>query len=118
MKIFKDIIAWQKAYKLTLNLYQFTANFPRNEEFGLKSQMRRASVSVVSNIAEGFKRNTIKDKLRFYNQAQTSLEELKCQCMLSSDLKYFDLREFKVLEKLADETGKVLNGWIASQKYR
>lgn len=75
MKTFKDIIAWQKAYELTLGIYKNTMAFPRNEEFGLKSQIRRASVSIISNIAEGFKRNGKKDKLRFYNQSEFSLDK-------------------------------------------
>ena len=65
MKTFKDINAWKKAYELTLLIYKSTANFPRNEEFGLKSQIRRASVSIISNIAEGFKRSGAKEKIYF-----------------------------------------------------
>ena len=56
MKTFKDIVAWQKGYQLTLLVYKYTADFPRNEEFGLKSELRRASVSFISNIAEGLER--------------------------------------------------------------
>jgi len=74
MKTFKDIIAWQRAYALTLQIYQNTRNFPREEDFGLKSQIRRASVPVISNIAEGFKRKSYKDRMNFYNMAETSLE--------------------------------------------
>lgn len=116
MKTFKDIIAWQKAYQLTLLIYKYTRDFPRNEEFGLKSQMRRAAVSVISNIAEGYKRTHLKDKIKFYNQAQSSLEEIKCQLLLSFDLHYLELGKFRETDQLADETGKVLYGWIESQK--
>jgi four helix bundle protein len=115
MKTFKDIIAWQKAYQLTLLIYKYTRDFPKNEEFGLKSQVRRAAVSVVSNIAEGFKRNCIKDQLRFYNQSQSSLEEVKCQIMLAFDLQYIDKEKFIELDQLSDETGRILYGWIQSQ---
>ncbi|MBU0578158.1 four helix bundle protein, partial [Patescibacteria group bacterium] len=99
-----------------LLIYNYTKSFPRSEEFGLKSQLRRASVSVISNIAEGFKRNGIKDKLRFYNQSQSSLEEVKCQIMLAHDLKYFDENRFVELDQLSEESGRVLFGWVESQK--
>jgi four helix bundle protein len=115
MKTFKDIIAWQKGYELTLNIYKITANFPKNEEFGLKSQLRRAAVSVISNIAEGFKRRGNKDQLRFYNQSQASLEEIKCQLMLSNDLSYMTNEKYKNLDKMADENARILYGWIQSQ---
>ena len=116
MKTFKDIIAWKKAYELTLAVYRYTADFPRNEEFGLKSQLRRVTVSIISNIAEGFKRNGNRDKIRFYNQSQSSLEEVKCQLMLSMDLKYLSHEIYVLLDKMSDECGRVLNGWILSQK--
>jgi len=116
MKTFKDIIAWQKGYELTLLVYKCTQAFPKSEEFGLKSQLRRAAVSIISNIAEGFKRRGIKDQLRFYNQSQSSLEEVKCQLMLAFDLKYFSRDVFIELDGLSEETGKVLYGWIQSQK--
>ena len=115
MKTFKDIIAWQKAYQLTLLIYKYTRDFPKNEEFGLKSQLRRAGVSVISNIAEGFKRKHLKDQLHFYNQSQSSLEEAKCQIMLSYDLRYIDNDKFVELDQLSDETGRILYGWIQSQ---
>lgn len=118
MKTFKDIIAWKKAYEFTLLVYKYTADFPKNEEFGLRSQLRRASVSVISNIAEGFKRNTVKDRLRFYNHSQSSLEEVKCQLMLASDLNYFTTEQFKILDQMSDEAGRILHGWVASQKHR
>ena len=116
METFKDVIAWQKAYQLTLLIYKYTVIFPKNEEFGLKSQIRRATVSIISNIAEGFKRNGKNDQLRFYNTAQSSLEEVKCQIMLSYDLGYFEKSKYIELDELSDEVGKVLYGWIQSQK--
>jgi len=116
MKSFKDIIAWQKAYELTLLIYRYTKNFPESEEFGLKSQLRRASVSVISNIAEGFKRNGKKDKLKFYNQSQASLEEVKCQIMLAFDLKYFNKDIFIELDQMSEESSRVLFGWVKSQR--
>ena len=104
MKTFKDIIAWQKGYQLTLLIYKYTAHFSRCEEFGLKSEMRRASVSYISNIAEGFKKRSKKESLHYYNRSQCSLEEIKCQSMVSYDLKYFNT------EKTTLEIAAVMNG--------
>ena len=115
MKTFRDIIAWQKSYQLTLKIYQYTGSFPKSEEFGLKSQIRRASLSIISNIAEGFKRTCLGDRLKFYNLAEASLEEVKCQTLLSHDLTYFTSEQFKELVFLEEESGRVLNGWIRSQ---
>lgn len=112
---FKDLLAWRKSYELTLAIYKLTSFFPPNEEFGLKSQMRRAAVSIISNIAEGFKRNGKNDQIRFYNMAETSLEELKCQSMLSCDLKYITSEQYKILQVVEDESGKLLNGWVRWQ---
>jgi len=73
-------------------------------------------VSVISNIAEGFKRRHSKDQLHFYNQSQSSLEEIKCQLMLAHDLNYLNSSDYKKIEQLSDENGKILYGWIQSQK--
>jgi four helix bundle protein len=116
MKTFKEIFAWQKGYALCLLTYKDTLCFPKNEEFGLKSQMRRSAVSIISNIAEGFKRAGMKDGIQFSNYSEASLEELKCQTMLAHDLGYLDNGTFETIEHLQNETGKVLCGWIKSQK--
>lgn len=116
MKTFKEIFAWQKGYELCLKIYKITSEFPKCEEFGLKSQLRRASVSVISNISEGFRRASLKDGIQFYNYSEASLEEVKCQTMLAYDLGYLDDRAFGEIEHLQNETGKVLCGWIKSQK--
>ena len=115
MQTFKDIIAWQKGYGLTLRLYDLTASFPRSEDFGLKSQIRRAAVSIISNIAEGFKRVGVKDSLYLYRVAEASLEEIKCQTMLAKDLGYLKEVDYSQLRDMQDEVGKLLNGWIKSQ---
>lgn len=74
---FKQIKVWQKSHQLVLIMYKLTANYPKNEEFGLVSQLRRCAVSIPSNIAEGFKRKGAKDSDHFYNISEGSLEELK-----------------------------------------
>lgn len=92
-KSFEDLIVWQRAHKLVLGVYRVSGGFPRDELFGLTSQLRRAAVSVPSNIAEGFKRAGKGDKLRFYNTAQASLEECRYQLILARDLGYADPAE-------------------------
>jgi four helix bundle protein len=83
---FEQLQAWQEAHKPVLMVYQATKGFPGEEKFGLVSQMRQAAVSVPANIAEGFKRRGIQEKMRFYNISEGSLEELKYYFVLSKDL--------------------------------
>ncbi len=87
-KSFQDILVWQKAHQLVLTIYKESNLFPKEELFGLTSQIRRVAASVPANIAEGFKRTGINDKIRFYNIAQSSLEEVKYFLILSKDLVY------------------------------
>ena len=116
IKTFQDILAWQKAHELTLKVYILTSDYPKHELFGLTSQTRRAAVSVPSNIAEGFRRNGKNDSLHFYNIAQASLEELKYQLLLARDLKYIKPDEYLKVFALAEETSKLLAGWVKSRK--
>lgn len=113
---FKDLIVWKKSHELTLAIYKITSSFPRSEEFGLSSQMRRSSSSVPTNIAEGFKRKTTKDSIHFYNMAECSLEELKYQLILITDLGYIQKEQYKTLNEQAEEASKLLNGWIKCLK--
>lgn len=113
---FKDLKVWQKSHVLVLEVYKITQGFPRNEEFGLTSQIRRAAVSIPSNIAEGFKRKSTKDSLHFYNIAEGSLEEVRYQLILARDLGYIDSEKYDELELIADEVSRMLCGWIKSQK--
>jgi four helix bundle protein len=87
-KTFYDLIVWQKAHEYVLQVYQYTSNFPKTEIFGITSQYRRAAISIASNIAEGFKKRGIKDKARFMNIAQGSIEECRYYQILSMDLNY------------------------------
>jgi four helix bundle protein len=116
IKTFKDIIAWQKSHLLVLQIYQVTKFFPKEEKFGLISQMRRAAISVSANIVEGFARKKIKDTLNFYNMSNSSLEELKYLVLVSFDLDIINNKTFSELAELAEETGRVLQGWIYSQQ--
>lgn len=112
-KSFQDILVWQKAHQMVLAIYKDSSQFPKEELFGLTSQIRRAAMSVPANIAEGFKRTGIKDKLRFYNIAQSSLEEVKYFLILSNDLGY--IKSVTLLSQ-ANEVGKMLE--IYSQKVK
>ena len=87
-KRFEDLIVWQKSHALTLRVYKLTKAYPKEELFGLTSQMRRAAVSVPANIAEGFSKKGKPDKSRILNISQASLEELRYYFILSRDLGY------------------------------
>ena len=108
---FKDLLVWKKAHLFVLHVYRYTKMFPNHEIYGLTSQFRRAAVSIAANIAEGFRKKGIKDKLKFYNIAQGSLEEAKYYCILSVDLDYGDSKE---LFSLSEEISKMLNAYIKS----
>lgn len=105
-RTFEDVDVWQKAHAWVLGIYKLTENFPKQELFGLTSQLRRAAVSVPANFAEGFKRFSLNEKLRFYNIAQGSLEECRYYLILARDLKYGDTRnliaELEVVSKLLE----------------
>jgi len=107
-KTFEDLIVWQKAHQLVLEIYKFTSYFPNHELYGLTSQFRRAAVSIAANIAEGYKKLGYKDKIRFFNIAHASLEECRYYMILSKDLNYGE--NDKILD-LLQETGKLINGY-------
>jgi four helix bundle protein len=88
IKGFQDLVVWQKAHKLVLEVYKLTNLFPRNEQFGMVSQLRRAGYSVPSNIAEGYGRRSTKELLQFLAIANGSAEELRYFLILSRDLRY------------------------------
>ena len=106
---FKDIIAWQKAYEFVLLTYRVTKKFPDFEKYGLSSQFQRAAVSIVANIAEGYKKLSKADKLRFLNIAQGSLEECRCYILLSKDLEYISEEEFNELSYSVEGASYYLN---------
>lgn len=116
MKSFRDLVAWQESYKLTLEIYKLTKSFPKDEEYGLTSQMRRCAVSVPSNLAEGFHRQNYREKLQFYHIASGSIAELHTQLLVSSSVGYCDEDNFdKVLLQL-EAAHKLINGLIKKTK--
>ena len=103
---FKDLIVWQKSYKLVLEIYKATKDFPKFEDYGLSQQMRRAAVSIPSNIAEGYGRKHNAEYKQFLSVAYGSLLELETQHLLAIDLKYISKSEN--IENLLIEVGKML----------
>jgi four helix bundle protein len=108
-KTFADLLVWQKAHQLTLRIYRETERFPKTETFGLTSQLRRSSVSIAANVAEGFKQSGRTEKARFLNIAQSSIEETRYYLILANDLAYTDT---KALMAILDEVGRLLGGYL------
>jgi four helix bundle protein len=106
----KKLEAWKKSIKLVTSIYDVTRTFPQDEEYGLKSQLRRAGVSVPSNIAEGLTRKTKKDKLHFINIAQGSLSEIDTQVEICLNMKYFSYTFYESIELQLIEIQKLLSG--------
>lgn len=116
IKSFTDLNAWKEAHKLILFTYKATQNFPKDEQFGLTNQIRRAVVSITSNIAEGFSRNTYKEKSQFYSMALGSLTEVQNQLIVARDLRYITKEEFITLAEQTITVNKLLNGLIKKSK--
>ena len=113
-KSFRELIVWQKAHQLVLDTYQLTKSFPKDELFGLTSQMRRASVSVAANIAEGYKKRGKADKARFMNISEGSLDELTYYFILSKDLNYISQNQYEELNAKCTEESKLLYAYSAA----
>ena len=113
---FTDLYSWQESHKLVLMIYKIIRKFPKEETFALSDQMRRASVSITSNIAEGFGQQTIKEKNQFYYQAQGSLSEIKNQILISKDLNYITNDEFIEIFNQANLSHQLLHGLIKKTK--
>jgi four helix bundle protein len=107
-KRFQDLIVWQKSHRFVLKVYQFSATFPAHETYGLRAQIRRASVSVPANIAEGFKKQSNADKARVLNIAEASLEEARYFLILARDLEYGDHPD---LPEHAEEIARLLSAY-------
>ncbi|OIO20542.1 MAG: four helix bundle protein [Candidatus Magasanikbacteria bacterium CG1_02_32_51] len=116
LKTFKDILAWQKSHELVLYVYKISNLYPSNETYGLTSQTRRAASSVPANVVEGYKRQNLKDSIRFYNHAEASLEELKYHLLLAKDLQYISKDRYNFINEKTEEVSKILFGWTKSQR--
>jgi four helix bundle protein len=109
---FADLETWKEGHKLVLKIYKLTKDFPKEERFGLIDQMRRAVVSITSNIAEGFSRQSKKEKAQFFLISKGSLTELQNQLLISKDVHYLKLEDFSDVIKLTVQVKKLLNGLI------
>jgi four helix bundle protein len=116
IKSFTDLNAWKEGHILVLMIYDITKTFPKEEMFGIVSQMRRCAVSITSNIAEGFSRQSYKEKVQFYSMAQGSLTELQNQLLIAKDVKFTYKDEFKNTANQAVKVHKIINGLIKSSK--
>lgn len=110
----RDLIAWQKAIELSLAIYSATQGFPADERFGLVSQLRRAGVSVASNIAEGYGRGSTIDYVRFLRTARGSLYEIDTQLLIAARLEFLSVSVFQQLESQLNECSRILVGLIRS----
>lgn len=113
---FEDLMFWQKARELTKLVYSYTNNGAFNKDFGLKDQIQRSSVSVMSNIAEGFGRGGNKEFIQFLFVAKGSLAELKSQIYISKDLGYITENQFNTVFGITDEIALLINSFIRSMK--
>lgn len=115
---YKDLIAWQKCNKLAHAIYDVSEQFPKNELFGMTSQMRRAVLSVCANIAEGYSRSSTKDRLHFYVIAQGSLTELEFFEDFAYERKYIKDYDYQIINTIHKEAAKVLYGLARSSRFK
>ena len=111
---YRDLVAWKRSMALVLEVYRLTQSFPKIETYGLTSQLRRAAVSIPSNIAEGQARLTTGEFKHFLGNARGSLKEVETQILISTDPGYLRTEECEKLLAATTELGKILNGLIAS----
>ena len=116
MSSYQDLTVWQKSIEIVVKIYQLTQTFPKEETYGLCDQMRRAAVSIPSNIAEGQARNTQKDFSRFLNIAQGSRAELETQIIIAEQLHYLEQQQAKQLLEQISEINLMLRSLIRALK--
>ena len=118
MQDFRELKVWQKAHDLTLDVYRLTQAFPRQEVYGLTSQMRRAAVSIGSNICEGCGRGTLPEFIQFCQNAFGSASELEYQLLLARDLQYLDGTAYKALAEATVEVKRMLAAFLTTLRDR
>lgn len=118
IRSFTDLIAWQKGHVFVIQIYRLTREFPREEMFGLTSQLRRSAVSITANIAEGFVRRSYKEKIQFYLIAQSSLAESQNHLLIGHDLGYIKDDLFKKIYADSHEINKIIQGLIKVSRTR
>lgn len=118
LQTFRQLEAWKEAHVLVLMIYRLTKQFPAEERFGLTDQIRRAVVSIVSNIAEGFSRTSYREKAQFYSTALGSLSEVQSQLLVAKDLKFTTEKIFVLGWDQSIQVSKLLHGLVKSTKAR
>ena len=109
--VFQDVLAWQKAHEFALMVYAVTQSFPDEERYGLTSQFRRAAVSIGANIAEGYKKLSKSDKLRFLNISEGSVTECMNYIILTKDLNYINYSQYEQLCTSINSVGRLLTAY-------
>jgi len=112
MKSYRDLIVWQKSMEMVTLTYKALKQFPNDEKFGLISQIKRSSISIPSNIAEGYGRNYTKDYIRFLNIARGSLYEMQTQLQVALNLNFMEEKDLEIIKSLSTEVEKMLNTLI------
>ena len=118
IRSFTDLEVWKEGHKLVLMVYEATKSFPKDELFALTSQIRRCAVSITSNIAEGFSRQSFKEKVQFYFMARGSVTELQNQLLIARDVKYLNAAKFHEIAEQTVKVHKILNALITASKSR
>jgi four helix bundle protein len=118
MKTFTDLHAWQSGMRLTKEIYLLTKTFPKSEQYGLVSQLRRASTSIIANIAEGFSRRTSADKAHKYTISRGECSECTALLLIAIEMEYLSQEESKDALSYGEETGKLLTGLIRAHVER
>lgn len=113
---FTDLDTWKEGHKLVLMIYKTTKTFPKEEIFGLMSQMRRCVISITSNIAEGFSRQSYKEKAQFYSMSLGSITELQNQLLITKDVDYITNERYKEMLEQSIKVHKITNGLIKTTK--
>jgi|SRR3990167_8092857 len=116
IKNFTDLLVWQRGHQLVIKIYKLTEDFPKEEKFGLTDQIRRASISITSNIAEGFGRSGINDKAHFFTMAIGSLYEVQNQLLVSRDVGYLNPEDCVILFNESIEISKMCSALISKVK--
>lgn len=116
IRSFKDLDSWRESHALVLMIYKLTKNFPREESFALTSQLRRAAISVTSNIAEGFSRISYKEKVNFYSMALGLLTEVQSQILIARDVGYLKNEDYNEIDQQVLKVSKIINGLIKKSK--
>ncbi len=116
IKEFTDLYAWQKGHQLVLKIYQLIQKFPAHEKYSLSDQIKRATVSITSNIAEGFGRQSIKEKIQFYFLANGSITEVKNQLLIAKDVGYISSQDYQTVHNLLMDTHRLLLALITKTK--